>query len=1261
MENNLPSILGGMAQGFTDFGKGLFDMFGTGGASVLDLIESAKTGNVTSRRQDDFRKWLYQTDSTKDAAAKGLGTALNGVQTVADYIPGVNALTQTTLGNAAQGALGGLADELKTYGEDYDLGRAGQRAAISAAGAAVSGGLADALKGSNNALLSSNTVRGLARGATGGAISGGGYAAIDGGDVLEAAKQGAGMGALIGGATGAFQDFKPSKAYNVALTDDERAARIANAQKQIDDIGAVSRFSNNPDDIAKRARINELQGAIKAYQSGYDTVQDYTDAMAAKRANRANTQSATTTQGQVYTPDMGEMEYGAPVQDGYTRLYRGLTQEFDPQYNRNAMDNMNGYESWTDSYDLANRYGDGKYVYSIDVPTSRIANSLYDENPNSATYGNRNFISAIEKAAGLDGVDGNEYLLNTNDELRSGLTYNRVNAPKALETTLADADMAVNNPRYLTDENGNPRTFYHGSPNKNITEFDVNQAGKNTSSGEHALYFTDSPQVADDFSYERLPGDSMFIENKGAKGRVYPVNLEMNNPLDLDNLSDAQIRELWQYASPLGQLDGQEKFIRNLTDWRDNAHNAQLTKGYLDLDKLRDSQYDGFMARMYPNQDNQAREYAVFDNSKVKMLEDVLANDDMAVNNQTKGLGGSPDGAQNYRTFATGDEAREYFGNSNPGYWDKAPGYDDIQEYTRNGYSRVNDMLRTGQDNYGYPDTDIMIDNIERGIDGYDLKDDIKVYRKSNADVYKNLKVGDTFTDDGFTSASVTPEIGGDFGKANIEIDVGKGKGVGAFIGDLSSGYGDEGEFLLQRGTKYKVVGKDGDRLKLEVVGNERKPLEQILADQDLSVNSAKIAPGQLGLFDDMPTQAPKTGTRQTSIFDQPQEASAESVNPYAPVDGKLTQAMKDRYWDVMKNADGFGGAVDNELYNKIDRSTLPKGYDKLQQLLDSQMGEDNKVSAELRKGIGTDMPLEADLDRLVEYVYGDEINGKQTFYKDLDESVRLNKKNAPLIGIDAEQAEVDAKNSARTKLISRAIEKAERKVIDDVVGSGDSDDIMYALQDYRRRGVRTGSPGALDTVLSERLGIAPGNTVKVTDVTKNDHLSSGALGRYARSERNIALSDINSPEGKVSTMAHERLHSFQNESRPESAGRYSPEVAEAYKQLQKDLGHYYKSNSEIKKRYGRNVDYWASSGEQESRMFQQYLENKGYTDDSAWRKMSGKADEWGNEINPAFDKFIDKLRDLSKRGVALPALAALFGGGAYMASQENDKEKEVK
>lgn len=59
---DLPSILGGMAQGFTDFGKGLVDMFGTGGAAIGDLVEGIRTGKVTTKNQDDFRKWLYQTD-----------------------------------------------------------------------------------------------------------------------------------------------------------------------------------------------------------------------------------------------------------------------------------------------------------------------------------------------------------------------------------------------------------------------------------------------------------------------------------------------------------------------------------------------------------------------------------------------------------------------------------------------------------------------------------------------------------------------------------------------------------------------------------------------------------------------------------------------------------------------------------------------------------------------------------------------------------------------------------------------------------------------------------------------------------------------------------------------------------------------------------------------------------------------------------------------------------------------------------------------
>ena len=448
---DLPSVLGGLAQGFVDFGKSAVDLFGTGGAAFADLIQGTGTKN-----QDDFRKWLYQTDSIRDAEAKGLGTALNGAQTVSDYvIPG--GVSKSLLFNAGQGALGGLADEFKTYGENYDLGRAGQRALVSAGAAGAGTGLANALKKSGSGLLQSGLAQGASRGALSGAINQGGYAAIDGGDIAQSALQGAGMGALLGGATGAIQDFMPKKLTpaEMALTDDERQARIANAQKQIDDIGPIRRFTDDPDELAKRARVNELQDAIRAYQSGYDNVQQYNDAMAAKRANK---RTYTPPEAQ-YEPKIGEdMALNATqVPEGYTRLYRGLEGEFNPKYVPQVSDNGYGYESWSDSYDLAREYaGPNGNIYSVDVPNSRIADQIVTPD------GERMPVVMTDKKAGMrsfDGdrfIDGKEYLLNVNDPLRQELTYSRVTPAKTLDATLANADMATNSvPDYLGDEKYN--------------------------------------------------------------------------------------------------------------------------------------------------------------------------------------------------------------------------------------------------------------------------------------------------------------------------------------------------------------------------------------------------------------------------------------------------------------------------------------------------------------------------------------------------------------------------------------------------------------------------------------------------------------------------------------------------------------------------------------------------------------------------------------------------------------------------------------
>ena len=248
---DLPSVLGGLAQGFYDFGKSAVDLFGTGGAAFADLIQGTGTKN-----QDDFRKWLYQTDSIRDAEAKGLGTALNGAQTVSDYvIPG--GVSKSLLFNAGQGALGGLADEFKTYGENYDLGRAGQRALVSGAAAGAGTGLANALKKSGSGLLNSGLAQGASRGALSGAINQGGYAAIDGGDIAQSALQGAGMGALLGGATGAVQDFMPRKQAYMPLTEEEKTARIANAKQMLE-------TATTPERRAElQAQINRLGGTLE--------------------------------------------------------------------------------------------------------------------------------------------------------------------------------------------------------------------------------------------------------------------------------------------------------------------------------------------------------------------------------------------------------------------------------------------------------------------------------------------------------------------------------------------------------------------------------------------------------------------------------------------------------------------------------------------------------------------------------------------------------------------------------------------------------------------------------------------------------------------------------------------------------------------------------------------------------------------------------------------------------------------------------------
>lgn len=154
-------------------------------------------------------------------------------------------------------------------------------------------------------------------------------------------------------------------------------------------------------------------------------------------------------------------------------------------------------------------------------------------------------------------------------------------------------------------------TLYHGSPATDIEEFDIGRAGANTSSGEKLIFFTDSKQTADDFSYERLEGSTGFTQQRGKKGRVYEVDVEMKNPLDFRKLSDTDIDNILK-------LDADGLLTKDMVKVLSSNH--QLLKASLNLtsESLKKLGYDGLIASMGKDGHN-ALEYAVVDSKQTKI------------------------------------------------------------------------------------------------------------------------------------------------------------------------------------------------------------------------------------------------------------------------------------------------------------------------------------------------------------------------------------------------------------------------------------------------------------------------------------------------------------------------------------------------------------------------------------------------------------------------------------------------------------------
>lgn len=147
-----------------------------------------------------------------------------------------------------------------------------------------------------------------------------------------------------------------------------------------------------------------------------------------------------------------------------------------------------------------------------------------------------------------------------------------------------------------------------------------------------------------------------------------------------------------------------------------------------------------------------------------------------------------------------------------------------VRSWTRNGYLRINDYLRTGIkfDKKAMEDSEVLTEIINRNT----LKEDIILKRGTDFNALNHLfgtdlwkedeffAIGKIITDEGFLAT--TPIQTGGFGGIQMYIETPKGT-KGVYIGDLSAAP-NEKEFLLQRGTRLEVI----DLLKVkDDVGDE--------------------------------------------------------------------------------------------------------------------------------------------------------------------------------------------------------------------------------------------------------------------------------------------------------------------------------------------------------------------------------------------------------------------------------------------------------
>ncbi|WP_121639374.1 ADP-ribosyltransferase [Virgibacillus sp. Bac330] len=134
-----------------------------------------------------------------------------------------------------------------------------------------------------------------------------------------------------------------------------------------------------------------------------------------------------------------------------------------------------------------------------------------------------------------------------------------------------------------------------------------------------------------------------------------------------------------------------------------------------------------------------------------------------------------------------------------------------IRNYTDDVYRPINKYLRENKlDGYSEEEIKQIIEDISSGISKFDLEDNIITYRGLEDNIWNlppEILVGMKLEEQSFVSTSINKAVSfdGSFkGKVQMEWRIPMGT-VGAYVNSISE-FDHEHEFLLNKGTKYKVI-----------------------------------------------------------------------------------------------------------------------------------------------------------------------------------------------------------------------------------------------------------------------------------------------------------------------------------------------------------------------------------------------------------------------------------------------------------------------